>query len=513
MKTPAELTPFEAVLAEHPALAVWVLESERRREELEAERARDRETIAHLQSQFEALKRLVQGARSERFIPAGTDDQLPLFEGAVTAGTPVIETVRSAPVPVNVPGRKPVRETFPSHFRREVIVLEPAVDTTGLVKIGDEVTETLDYRPGKVVVIRHERPKYVDPADASRGVLIAPLPARPIDKGIAEAGLLAHVVVEKHCDHLPLYRQAERFRREGIVLSDSTLGGWVRQVADLVTPLHAALAAEARSSGYLQADETPIPVQDENKKGTTHQGWMWLYHAPEAGLVIMDYQPGRGRDGPRAWLEGFEGTLQTDGYGGYNGIENGKNITRVACWAHARRYFFEAKGSSPEKAEHILREIGLLYDVERTLREAKALPDERVRMRREHSRPVLERMKVYLDADHSLPKSPFGKARTYALTRWTELTRYIDDGRLEIDNNLIENQVRPLALGRKNYLFCGSHDAARRSAVIYSLLATCKRHGVNPWEWLTDVLKRIPTHPAKRVSELLPHRWSAPAAS
>jgi transposase len=513
MKTPAALADFEAVLAAHPALAAWAIETDRAARASREEAALQRERMALLEHELATLKRLLFGARSERFVPGAVEDQLALFDGAVTRGTGVPEARPPATASRSTPRRKPVRGTFPSHLAREVVVIEPDLDTSGLVKIGEEVTETLDYKPARLVVLRRERPKYADPEDESRGVVVAPLPARPVDKGIAEAGLLANVVVEKYVDHLPLYRQAERFRREGIQLSDSTLGGWVGAVGGLLTPLYDALAEEARTSGYIQADETPIAVQDEKKKGATHQGWMWLYHAPEQGLVVMDYRPGRGRDGPRAWLEGYEGLLQTDGYAGYNGIENGKKITRAACWAHARRKFFEAQGSSAEKSGHVLQKIGLLYDVERTLREAKASPGERARVRREEAGPVLEDLKTWLEADRSLPKSPFGKATAYALTRWKELTRYVGEGRLEIDNNLVENQVRPVALGRKNYLFAGSHDAARRSAVIYSMLATCKRHGVNPWAWLSDVLARIPTHPARRVAELLPHRWTMPGGS
>ena len=394
------------------------------------------------------------------------------------------------------------------HLPREVIVIEPEEDTTGLRKIGEEVTETLDYHPAKLKVIRRVRPKYVDPKSEERGVIIGELPPRPVDKGLAEPALLAHVVIEKYVDHLPLYRQVQRFTRRGITLALSTLGDWISSTADLLAPLYDALVREALASGYIQADETPIQVQDNQKSGVTHRGYYWVYHAPERGLVVMDYRKGRSRDGPAAFLEGYRGALQTDGYAAYDAFDNLSDITAYGCWAHARRHFHEALGTAPEKARHVLEEIGKLYAIERMLREEDAGAEERSRARQKEAVPVLERLKSYLEANPGLPKSPWGKAVRYALGRWQKLCRYVRDGHIEIDNNLVENTIRPIALGRKNYLFAGSHAAAHRAAVIYSLLATCKRHSVNPHTWLTDVLSRIPTHPHKQVHELLPHHWN-----
>jgi transposase len=299
----------------------------------------------------------------------------------------------------------------------------------------------------------------------------------------------------------------QRFKREGIALSDSTIGGWISATADLLEPLYDALAEEARSSGYVQADETPIQVQDPQKKGKTHRGYYWVYRAPLPQLVVMDYREGRSRDGPAAWLDGFEGALQTDGYAAYDAFEHHLAITTYGCWAHARRYFFEAKDSSPDEAAVALAEIAKLYEIERGLRDEHATAEERRAARQEHAVPVLDGMKAWLESQQALPKSPLGKAVGYALKSWKKLVRYAGDGRIEIDNNLVENAIRPIALGRKNYLFAGSHAAARRAAVIYSLLATCKAHDVNPQVWLADVLARIPTHQARHVAELLPHRW------
>jgi transposase len=468
-----------------------------------------REKLAGLEHELSQLKRLIFSAKSERFVPASGADQLPLFAGPrstpTTNDTPPNDTVVRQHYKQS--RRKPVRQVLPSHLPREVIVIEPEEDTALLRKIGEEVTETLDYRAAKLRVIRRVRPKYVDPQDEDRGVIIGLLPARPIEKGMAEPGLLAHVVIEKYVDHLPLYRQVQRFTRSGITMAESTLGDWIRASADLLSPLYEALKRETLASGYLQADETPIQVQDGQKNGTTHRGFYWVYHAPVAGLVVMEYQPGRGRDGPKAFLDGYQGALQSDGYAVYDGFDQMPGITGYGCWAHARRHFHESLGSAPERGAHALAEIGELYALERVLRERRISPEERSRLRKEQALPVLHRLKAYLEANPGLPKSPWGKAVTYSLSRWQKLCRYVEEGRIEIDNNLVENAIRPIALGRKNYLFAGSHAAAQRAAVIYSLLATCKQHGINPEVWLRDVLSRIPSHPMKRVHELLPHHW------
>ena len=460
------------------------------------------EQLAQLAYELVQLKRLVFGVKSERFVPGFERVQLPLFDGVPAQDeVPATETITYT----KSKKRKPVRLALPSHLPREVIVIEPDVDTSSLKKIGEEVTETLDYVPGKLKVIRRERPKYVDPSDEARGVIIGDLPARPVEKGIAEPSLLSHVVIEKYVDHMPLYRQVQRFTREGCALAPSTLGDWISASADLLEPLYWAMTDELLDSTYIQADETPIQVQDPNKMRKTHRGYYWVYHAPLQGLVVMDYQRGRSaRDGPTIFLNGYEGALQSDGYQVYDSYDKHPGITTYNCMAHARRHFFDAQGSAPNLAAHALKEIGLLYEVER---ESGSSPENRRCMRQEKSVPILKRFKAWLEANPGLPQSPWGKAVFYSLARWEKLSRYTEDGRIEIDTNLVENAIRPIALGRKNYLFAGSHNAARRAAVIYSLLATCKKHDVNPYDWLTDVLSRIPTHPAKRVTELLPHHW------
>ena len=512
MNLSAHTASIEALKAENALLLQRARSAEAQAAQAREELRTTGDRMTQLEHELSQLKRLIFGTKSERFEPNATADQLPLFVGASSQEAPSIEITASPPTsgdgaPAVLPLRKPVRQVLPSHLPREVVVIEPAVDTTRLKKIGQEVTETLDYRPAKLVVIRRERPKYVDPQDEERGVIVAPLPPRPIEKGMAEPGLLANILIEKYVDHLPLYRQVQRFTRQGITLAASTLGDWAAASAELLVPLYDALIAEAKESGYIQADETPIPVQDPDVKGKTHRGYYWVYHAPPKGLVVVEYMRGRDRDGPAAWLKRYNGALQSDGYVVYEDFDRRPGITTFGCWAHARRYFFEALGSAPDLAPHALEEIQRLYEIERVLRETDPSPENRQRVRTEQALAVLERLKSWLEANPGLPKSPWGKAVHYSLARWEKLVRYTEDGRIEIDNNLVENAIRPVALGRKNYLFAGSHEAAQRAAVAYSLLATCKNHDVNPQAWLSDALSRIPSHPHKLVNELLPHHW------
>ena len=262
-------------------------------------------------------------------------------------------------------------------------------------------------------------------------------------------------------------------------------------------------------SNYLHADESPIKVLDKDKKGTTHCGYFWVYHNSIDGLVWFDYQEGRGREGPAAVLKDFKGYLQTDGYAVYDYFKDKEGIAVLHCMAHARRMFFEAKDNDKVIAEYALEQIGLLYNIERQAKEQQLQPEQILQLRSQEAVPVLQSLgtwmkKAYLKA---LPKSTMGKALGYSIQRWPELMLYATDGKLKIDNNPVENSIRPVAIGRKNYLFAGSHDAAKRSAMLYSLMGTCKLHGINPFILLRDVLQRINNHPINKIHELLPHNW------
>lgn len=467
-----------------------------------------------LKAELAQLKRLVFASRQERFVPADPTaaSQLSLaIEMQASATTTVTEVQKTACVKTTVqttqkPIVHPVRMKLPEHLERREIVLEPLEDSTGLIRMGEEVTEELEYEPGKLYVNRYVRPKYARPG--GEGVLIAPVAERPLPKAIAGAGLLAQIVIDKYVDHLPLYRQQQRFQREGINLPYATLTDWVHATCRLIEPLYEALRKEVIQSDYLHVDETPIKVLDRDKKGETHRGYYWVYHNSLSGLVLFDYQEGRGREGPQAMLKAFSGHLQSDGYSAYDFFkEKDSGIVVLHCMAHARRKFYEALPNDRARAEHALTQIGKLYAIERTVKELR--PEERQAIRQREAVPVLAALGRWMKEQYvqTLPKSAIGKALGYSIERWEELMVYASDGKLTIDNNPVENSIRPVAIGRKNYLFAGSHEAAQRSAMLYSLLGTCKLHGINPFNWLRHVLQIIPTHPINKIKDLLPQHY------
>ncbi len=404
------------------------------------------------------------------------------------------------------------RMALPASLPREQVTIEPTVDVTGWKNIGPEITEELERIPGKLFVRQYLRPKYVNPSTGE--IVIGELPVRPIDKGIAGPGLLAQIVIDKYVDHLPVYRQVQRFEREGMKLPISTLADWISATCHLLEPLYEAHRKGVLRNDYLQADETPIKVLDKTKKGTSHRGYHWVYHAPLSRLVLFDYREGRGREGPNECLQDFKGFLQTDGYAVYDDFDKRSNITLLHCMAHARRMFDQALNNDKQRAEYVLTEMQKLYAVEQLGRD-KSLPLEDLHaLRQEQAVPVLESLKTWMmDAyPQVLPESTIGKAISYSLRRWDKLSLYTTDGRLQIDNNLVENAIRPVAIGRKNYLFAGSHDGARRAAMLYSFLGTCKINNVNPFEWLRDILRRIPSHSVNKLDQLLPNNWTPTGA-
>jgi hypothetical protein len=312
--------------------------------------------------------------------------------------------------------------------------------------------------------------------------------------------------VSKFVDHLPFYRQVQMFKRQNLEIAESTINGWFNAGCDLLEPLYQALKARMLSSDYLMADETPIPVLTKDKPGATHKGYHWVYYDPVHRLVLFDYRKSRGREGPDEMLKEFAGYLQTDGYNAYDHYENRSQITLLACMAHARRKFEHALENNPSLAGNALKMFQALYDIERDIREINLETDAIGSLRQEKSKPILDQMESWLREQIILvpPKSAIGMAMAYTLNLWPRLIRYINDGRLQIDNNLIENSIRPVALGRKNYLFAGSHEAAQQAAVIYSILATCKLHGVEPFAYLSKILAIIPDFPANQLHTLLP---------
>ena len=463
-----------------------------------------------LQSEIATLRRLMFGRKTERFVPEQNDNQLSLL--GHQSDSPDTRSVKTEHINYtrrkrNKKQRPPGRQPLPSHLPRHDVVIEPDEDITGLKKIGDEVTEELEYEPPKYYVNRYIRPKYARPKD--EGVVIGTLPTRPIEKGIAGPGLIAHLLISKYVDHLPYYRQRQQFRRFGLELAESTVCDWGKAGSDLVQPLVELQKAQVLSANYLMVDETPIKVMDSQKKGATHQGYYWVYFDPLEKQVFFDYQKSRSREGPNTILKNFTGYLQTDGYQGYNDIGAKTSVTGLGCMAHARRYFVEAQESDPQKAAEMLFNIQKLYAIERYARENNLSFEQRYHERQKAAVPICKDMRTWLDQESMriLPKSAMGKAISYMLKQWGRLQVYLTNGCLEIDNNLVENAIRPIALGRKNYLFAGSHKGARRAAAIYTLVANAKLAGVEPFSYLRDILNRISDHPHNKLDLLLPKNW------
>ncbi len=478
--------------------------------------------IADLKQQLAQLKKMIFGSRQERFIPA--DDatnnlQLTLglqaetiLECKITSATKV-EYIRTKTEVTENKKPHPGRMKLPEHLRREIIILTPDTDTTNLKKIGEEVTEVLDYIPGELYVKQLIRPKYVVPgSDTNTTILTASLPSRIIEKGMVGEGLLAQIIVDKYVDHLPLHRQLQRFQRSGVTIAQSTINDWIKLTLNELLALYDIHKKLVLSSSYLHADETPLKVLDKDKPGTTHQGYYWLYHNSIEKIVLFDYRKGRGREGPDDILKYFKGFLQTDGYAGYDDFEKREGITVLNCMAHARRKFTDALQNDKDRCEHALALFQNLYAIERKAKQENLLVDDITALRQKKSVPILKQLKEWMVAEYPkvLPTSVIGKAIAYSLNRWEKLCVYATDGRLCIDNNPVENAVRPVAIGRKNYLFAGSHEAAQRAAMIYSLFATCRLHSINPYNWLKDVLERTPSYDVKNLAELLPQNWKKP---
>lgn len=459
-----------------------------------------------LESEMAQLKRMIFGSKSERFVPIIEAQQQLLFDQPVEQEIEVKqEDINYTRTKITVKKKEHKgRGLLPKHLPRIEYIIEPIENTDDLVVIGKEITEELEYTPGKFFVNQYIRPKY---AKANKqGVLIASLPSRPIEKGIAGPGLLASILIEKYVDHLPLHRQIQRFKRENIHIAPSTIGDWVKYSCELLTPLYDVLKQQVMSSNYIMADETPIKVLDKDNENGILQGYYWGYRSVLTNQTLFDFRPSRSKDGPREIMKEYKGFLQTDGYKVYDEFDKREEITLLHCMAHARRYFEQALDNDKVRAEYFLKQIQLLYAIEKKAKAENYSFDDRHKLRQKESVPILTQIDQWLKDNivYILPKSSIGKAIAYALVRWDKLSIYAQHGELEIDNNPIENSIRPIALGRKNYLFAGSHDAAQRSAMIYSFFATCKANDVEPYAWLKDTLTRIADHKVNKLYELLP---------
>ena len=459
------------------------------------------------------LKRLKFAAQSERY----SAEQRSLLDETLDADLQAVsdEIAQNASPAAAAPAKQqPKRQPLPAHLPRREIRHEPESTTCGcgcqMRRIGEDVAEKLDYEPGVFTVERHIRGKWA--CAQCKTLVQAPVDAHVIDKGIPTTGLLAQVLIAKFADHLPLYRQEAIFARAGLGIARSTLAQWVGSCGVQLQPLVDALKDEMLRHSVLHADETPVQMLKPGN-GKTHRAYLWAY-APGAfedlKAVVYDFCESRAGENARAFLGAWRGSLVCDDFAGYKaGFAHG--VTEAGCLAHARRKFFDLHASCKSQvAESALQQIGMVYEIEREVQDVA--PDERQRIRQTRSRPLLDALHrwMLLTRQKITDGSATAKALDYSLKRWAALTRFVDDGRLPVDNNWIENQIRPIAIGRSNWLFAGSLRAGQRAAALMSLIRSAKLNSHDPYAYLKDVLTRLPTQRASQVSELLPHLWRPP---
>lgn len=472
--------------------------------------------IDDLQGQLYYLKRQLYGKKSEKLAP----NQRLLFENLYEEIQAKIE--QQNPKAENVRSRRNAhhkgRNPLPEHLPRQTIEIEPddkektcSVCHRPKERIGEEVTEKLEYVPASFKVKRYLRHKYAC-KHCQGNVSIGSLPAMAIDKGIPGEGLLAHIITSKYADHAPLNRLEGILQRHGVDINVSTMCDWVGKCADLLEPLIKRMHHLIRLSPRINTDDTLIPIKSKNRKGSTYNGYLWVY-IDDRKNVVFDFTPNRSRNGPIDFIgRDYDGYVQADAYSGYDEFFRISQATEVGCNSHARRKFEYALDSDPVRAARLMVLWGRLYEIESRAKKENYTRSQLLAARQMQALPIFDEIKTVLAdyKDQVLPKSPMGKAITYALNQWEALLRYTDDPLLDIDNNIAERALRMVVIGRKNYLFAGSETGAERAAIIYSLVASCKLNGHDPFAYFNDVLRKVSTHPADRIDELLPNHWNPP---
>lgn len=477
--------------------------------------------INDLHGQLHYLKRQLFGKKSEKLDPA----QRLLFEDLYDQVKAKLDEEEASKVPpakrkskkknATHPGRKPLPKDLP----RQTIEIEPdwqektcSVCHGDKDRMGEEVTEKLEYVPASFYVKRYVRGKYACKPCQSN-ISIGSLPAMAIDKGIPGEGLLAHIITSKYCDHNPLNRLEGILKRHDVDINVSTMCDWVGKCADLLKPLVERMHKKILQSPKINTDDTSIPIKSKNRKGSTYKGYLWTYIDDQSN-VVFDFTSTRSREGPIKFLGDYDGFVQADAYSGYDAFFRKGKATEIGCHSHARRKFEYALDDDPVRAARLMVLWGRLYAIESRAKEDEVDSVQLLKVRQHEAKPILEEIKRVLDdtKDQVLPKSPISKAINYSLNQWDALVRYSDNPILDIDNNLSERTLRMVVLGRKNYMFAGSEAGAWRASIIYSLVASCKLKGHDPFAYFRDVLKRISTHPADKIDELLPSHWKKPAS-
>lgn len=479
------------------------------------------ERIAENEAQIAELKRKIFGPRADRLTPeqeGQLQNVIDDMEAEAERAAPASDQVLSEEPAPKTNSRKPAsrrRHPLPVHLETETVTIEPHLSPCSCCgrmphRIGEEVTEEIDFVPARMIRRQIVRPKYACRC-GDDGVAVAPLPARLIPHSKLGLGLAVHIAHARFDDHLSYYRIEQQFReRHHLDIPRQQMVQWMEHIAGWLEPLVERMWQKMLATGYLQVDETPVQVLDPEVRGKTARGYLWFYAVP-GGDVFLDFHSSRGLEPVRQRLAGFSGTIQTDAYEVYESLSRQQPaIRRVGCLAHARRYFYKALQDNFSDAAWFIAQIRLLYRLEDEIRGLPA--DQRTASRRLSAPEIWDRLKFKAQQLQPalLPKSTMGKAVNYFLNEYDALTGYLQDGRFEIDNNLIENAIRPTAVGRKRWLFIGHPDAGWRSAVIYSILVSCRRRGINPQDYLTDVLARLPTIKINQIDSLLPAHWKAP---